>query len=92
MLRLRLLRLMPLLARARPGISDCAEMFTGTIIDAPEITARYVTSDETLPIPEQAPKAFDKLEAAVGPLRSVRCGAAGSTVWCWAMSTGLVLR
>lgn len=47
-------------------------MFTGTIIDAPEIPVRYVAGDRTTPVPEQAPAAFEQLEANLDSLRGLK--------------------
>ncbi len=46
-----------------------AVAFTGSIIEAPEIPVRYVAGDGVSPIPDQAPIAFEQLEASLGSVR-----------------------
>lgn len=44
-------------------------MFTGSIIDAPEIPVKFVAGDRALPVPEQAHSAFEQLEQSLGSIR-----------------------
>lgn len=44
-------------------------MFNGSIIDVAEIPVTYVAGDRTLPIPEQAPVAFERLESELTSIR-----------------------
>ena len=43
--------------------------FTGSIIDAPQVPVRFVAGDSSLPVPEQAPVAFEQLESELETIR-----------------------